>query len=220
MKVPPPELMIFAKLPVPAAVKTRLMPTYTAAQAAEIARAMIHMTVELAVSNWRGTVSLWVWPDTRDAWIEDLARRFRLDMEPQCPGDLGAKMHHALAHATARGGAAAVMGCDVPHCDGNILKYAAETLGGGKNVLGPTDDGGYYLIGMQQPHAALFTDIAWGGRTVLASTLGHAKTAGVEFELLAPLRDIDTPGDLQFVAQAFEPLRQYLTICGEVPEKF
>lgn len=205
-----PELMLFAKQPIPGRVKTRLQSAYSPEKAAEIAAFMIRATVELAVSAWPGKVTLCVWPGTDHSLFQQLAREFKIRLAPQAQGDLGNKMLHALRDGIGRGGSAAVMGCDVPHCGWDVLDQANGWLAAGRNVLGPTDDGGYYLVGLQQAHQALFDDMPWGGERVLELTLARADKLGVEFDQLNRLRDIDTPEDLWLVAQKYAPLKQFL----------
>src|SRR4029077_13763375 len=70
-------------------------------------------------------------------------------------------------------------------------------------VLGPTHDGGYYLIGLGRPRASLFEGIAWGTKSVRAETLARAAAAPLRATELEPLEDIDTPEDLvRFLARA------------------
>lgn len=204
-----PALFVFAKAPVAGAVKTRLQPTYTAAQAAEIAAVLIRETLALAVANWNGPIYLATTPTTTHPLFAELASRYAVALRTQRGADLGARMHEALAFGIARHGAAAIMGCDVAHCPGSVLRQAAESLARGRAVLGPSMDGGYYVIGLCAPRAELFADIAWGGRDVGNTTIARAAVAGIEFEKLLPLRDVDTPDDLRLVAQAFPPLERF-----------
>lgn len=205
-----PELILFAKQPIPGQIKTRLQPPYTPEKAAEIAAFMIRATVELAVSAWPGNVTLYVWPGTDHLLFRHLARDFKVDLAPQADGDLGAKMLDALRAGIQRGGSAAIMGCDVPHCGWDVIDQANGWLARGHNVLGPTDDGGYYFIGLQRARAELFDGIPWGSDRVLEMTLARAAKLGIDFDRLAKLRDIDTADDLWLVAQKYEPLRQFL----------
>jgi rSAM/selenodomain-associated transferase 1 len=205
-----PELIIFAKQPVPGQVKTRLQPHYTPEESAAIAAFLIRATVELAVGSWPGNVWLYAAPDAGHPLFTDLAREFGVRLRPQVAGDLGAKMHAALAEGIARTGAAAILGCDVPHCPWEVLDQTNEWLARRRCVLGPTEDGGYYLIGMASAEPRLFEDMAWGEASVAAETLVRAEALGLDFERLPRLRDLDTPDDLRVVAQAFEPLRRYI----------
>ena len=194
-----PALLLFAKTPRPGAVKTRLCPPLSAAQAAGLAEWMIRRTVALALSAWPGAVSLWVWPDVGHPLWRALAGP-RLRILPQCPGDLGAKMGHALDWAIRRYGAAAVMGCDVPQCPPAVLHGAARSLAGGREVIGPAADGGYYLIGLTRLRAAPFAGMTWGGRWLFARTLGRLRAGGRRPLVLPRLRDLDTWTDVLAVA--------------------
>lgn len=205
-----PQLILFARQPVPGLVKTRLQPDYSPEQAAEIAAFMIRATVELAVSAWPGDITLSAWPGTDHPLFRRLADEFHVQLAPQADGDLGAKMLEALRQGIARHGAAAVMGCDVPHCGWDVVDQANSWLARGKNVLGPTDDGGYYFIGLQEARPELFEDMPWGSDRVLEMTLARAEKLGMEFDLLKKLRDIDTASDLWLVAQKYEPFKKFL----------
>lgn len=205
-----PALLIFAKRPIAGEVKTRLQPTYTPERAARIAATLIRQTVELAASAWPGNIYLCGAPDAADPLFHELAGRFGVALRGQGGGDLGARMQRALAWGIARHGAAAVLGCDVPHCPWEILDEANAALARRDNVLGPSDDGGYYLIGLTQDRPQLFHGIPWGGARVLAATLERAQPLGLEFRLLPPLRDIDTPADLWLAAQQHASLRECL----------
>jgi rSAM/selenodomain-associated transferase 1 len=205
-----PELILFARQPIAGQVKTRLQPEYSPERAAEIAAFMIRATVELAVSVWPGDVAMYVSPDPDHSLFHDLAREFHIRLTPQTDGDLGARMLSALRDGVERSGCAALMGCDVPHCGWDVLDQANDWLARGKNVLGPTEDGGYYFIGLQQARPELFENMPWGSKQVLPMTLARADELGMEFELLAKLRDIDTARDLWLIAQKYEPLKQFL----------
>jgi rSAM/selenodomain-associated transferase 1 len=205
-----PELILFARQPIAGQVKTRLQPEYSPERAAEIAAFMIRATVELAVSVWPGDVAMYVSPNPDHSLFHDLARKFHIRLTPQNDGDLGAKMLSALRDGVERNGCAALMGCDVPHCGWDVLDQANDWLARGKNVLGPTEDGGYYFIGLQEAWPELFENIPWGSKHVLPMTHTRADELGMEFELLAKLRDIDTARDLWLIAQKYEPLKQFL----------
>jgi len=102
-------------------------------------------------------------------------------------------MNNALIEANSP---ALILGCDVPHLDGEILSQAYDLLEQGQSVIGPSADGGYYAIGLQKPNVELFSNVAWGGEQVLAQTLDKAKQAKIEFDLLPQTHDIDEWQDL------------------------
>jgi hypothetical protein len=116
--------------------------------------------------------------------------------------------------------AALLVGSDIPWLTADHAREAIavlETRGG--VVLGPADDGGYYLIGMTWPIDRLFKDIAWGTRSVLTDTLRAAERLGVDARLIRSAYDVDTMADLrrferelaQGPADACPHLRQWLS---------
>jgi len=205
-----PALMIFAKQPIPGQVKTRLQPEFTPEKAAQVADFLIRETVELAVSSWPDPIYVCGAPNTDHPLFRELAQQFGVTLLEQGDGDLGSRMYRALAYGIEHHGGAAVLGGDVPHCDWDILDDANATLVRGRAVLGPSEDGGYYLLGLSEARAELFADIPWGGPRVLDITLERAYEIGVEFTLLPVLRDIDTAGDLWLIAQQHPSLRRFL----------
>jgi rSAM/selenodomain-associated transferase 1 len=205
-----PDLMLFAKQPVAGQVKTRLQSDYAPLQVVEIAAFLIRASVQLASSSWPSEIYLYGAPDADHALFQELVRDFHIHLASQAPGDLGQKMLQAMHQGIARSGAAGILGCDVPHCPWEIIEQAHEHLASGRYVLGPAEDGGYYFIGLQQAHAALFEGIVWGNNRVAEVTLSRARHLGINFEMLPVLNDIDTTEDLWFAAQGFEPLRTFL----------
>jgi len=205
-----PQLALFARQPVAGQTKTRLQPDYPPARAAEIAAYLIRATAELAVSSWPGDVCLYGAPDAEHPLFRELARDLGIALAAQRGADLGERMRNALRDGLARRNAAAILGCDVPHCSWDLLDQANDWLAQGRNVLGPTEDGGYYFIGLSCDRPELFTDIPWGTPGVLPRTLERAAALGIEFEQLPALTDIDTAADLWLVSQDFPPLRQFM----------
>jgi rSAM/selenodomain-associated transferase 1 len=119
---------------------------------------------------------------------------------PQVEGDLGRRMRAALAHflETLNCDTAILVGSDIPLLTADHFDEARETLAAtGGVVLGPADDGGYYLIGMRRVYADLFEGVAWGSSSVLTDTLRIADRAGIEARLIRPAYDVDTIEDLQ-----------------------
>jgi rSAM/selenodomain-associated transferase 1 len=137
-------------------------------------------------------------PDEAEPEIASVAGSAMLRV-PQCAGDLGARMLGALRYLLddRKYEAALLVGSDIPFLTANHVREAAETLQAyGGLVLGPADDGGYYLIGMTQPHAALFDGMPWGSESVLTDTLRTAERIGVEARLVSSAYDVDTVDDL------------------------
>jgi rSAM/selenodomain-associated transferase 1 len=117
----------------------------------------------------------------------------------QTGGDLGVRMRAALEYLLQAPGceAAVLVGADIPLLAADHIGDARETLAATQGVvLGPADDGGYYLIGMRTVHAELFDGVEWGAASVLTDTLRAADRAGIEARLIRAAYDIDTIDDL------------------------
>jgi len=207
-----PDLILFAKQPVAGQVKTRLQPPCRPEQAADIAAVMIRATVQITTSFWPGDVYLYGAPDADHPLFRQLADEFHVLLAAQSPGDLGEKMYQALADGVKRRGAAAVMGCDVPHCRWDTLELAHDHLARGNNVVGPTADGGYYLIGVQHADPKLFHKLNWGRDDVLDRTIANAASLGISLELLPVMQDVDIWDDLAKVAREFAPLKRFVNM--------
>lgn len=186
-------LVLFAKAPVAGAVKTRLQPQCTAEQCADIASILLTETVRKACKYWPGNVVLAVWPDLQNPFLRHLADEYGLIMHQQVDGDLGEKMHASLLHF---GYPAAVIGCDTPQISAADLQLAHQNLAEGLEVIGPSNDGGYYFLGLNNPAPDLFAQMPWGGNCVLSTTLDRALATGRTLQLLSCLNDIDTWQDL------------------------
>lgn len=209
MSMVTPELILFAKQPVAGEVKTRLQPQYTPEQAANIAQYLIETSAVNAVNYWAGPVSIYASPDITHPIFRRLAEQYGLKLYRQKGKDLGLRMHAAIKEGIKRHGAAAVMGCDIPHCPQSVLENAFSLMANKHAVLGPTNDGGYYFVGMAEPHVELFTDIEWGTTKVLSTILERSTQLGLDMHLLSMLRDLDTPEDISIVARNFPALRNF-----------
>lgn len=205
-----PTLILFAKSPICGRVKTRLMPELNAEQAAQVAAALIENTVRQATLNWPGPVSMSVWPDATHPVFESLVGKHDISISIQSDGDLGKKMLNALRVYTDRGSPAAILGCDVPHCPRQELLHAYHLLQHGRNVIGPSRDGGYYLIGLQRTCPEIFHNIDWGGVQVIQQTLDAANRCSLIFERLMRLVDVDTYWDLKLAAKSVPDLNYWI----------
>ncbi|GMQ91523.1 MAG: TIGR04282 family arsenosugar biosynthesis glycosyltransferase [Gammaproteobacteria bacterium] len=210
MSMVTPELILFARQPVAGEVKTRLQPQYTPEQAASIAQYLIETSVVNAVNHWAGPVSIYATPDITHPIFHRLAAQYGLKLYRQNGNDLGLRMHAAIKEGIKRHGAAAVMGCDIPHCPQSVFESAFDLMANKHAVLGPTRDGGYYFVGLAEPYAELFTAIEWGTDKVLPDTLSRAASLEIDIVLLSTLQDIDTASDMLGVARIFPGLAQFL----------
>jgi len=147
----------------------------------------------------RPEVIVFVEPGDATAEVEAISA-VPLTCVPQPDGDLGRRMCAAFTHLlqTLNCDAAILVGSDIPLLTAAHLDDARETLStAGGVVLGPADDGGYYLIGMRRVYSELFEGVAWGTSSVLTDTLRIAERAGIEVRLVRPAYDLDTIEDLR-----------------------
>jgi rSAM/selenodomain-associated transferase 1 len=131
----------------------------------------------------------------------------RIPRVPQGSGDLGARMLEALQHLldARRFDAAILIGTDSPGLDPDLFEEAAAQLqASGGIVLGPADDGGYYLVGMKELYPRVFEGIGWGTGTVLVETIEAAHQIDVRVHLTRRGYDIDTVDDLRRLERDLE----------------
>lgn len=198
-------VVVMGKVPVPGSVKTRLVPPLDPRQAARLYGAFLRDTLLTALAVQDASVVLCHPPaddlsplrhlvPTGVTWIEDSGT------------GLGDSMHQAFRYCFERDVASVVLiGSDLPTLPVEIIETAFTRLERaiGDVVLGPSIDGGYYLIGLRVVQPALFEGMIWSTERVLEQTLERARRAGLRTTLLVPWHDIDRPTDL-------EPLRREL----------
>lgn len=192
---------VFARYPVAGEVKTRLSPAVPAALASELHAAMLtDALVAVADAGAGPPVLYWASEPPEAATFAiptgAITRRQR-------GTGLGERLTAAFGELLAGpDDRAVIVGADCPDLAPVVIRRAFEALGRQDVVLGPAEDGGYYLIGLRRRVPALFEGVHWGGGTVLAETLERARHAGLGVELLVTLGDIDTPEDVvRFVAR-------------------
>jgi uncharacterized protein len=178
-------------------VKRRLHPALGAGPATLLYRCMLLDTLEAAARVPGLEVVAAFSPPRAAHAMAALAPRVRA--MAQRGRDLGARMANLVSDLLAAGHAAAlVTGSDLPTLSVARFAEAAGVLDGGAAdvVLGPSEDGGYYLIGLARPAPELFDDMRWSEPDVLAVTRMRAERLGLRVALLAPWYDVDTGADL------------------------
>lgn len=190
-----PTLLVVAKQPVPGQTKTRLCPPLTYETAAALYACFLRDTLALVravPAVHRAIVYL-------PAAAADYFRALAPDMAcyVQCGADLGARLDHALTAALTAGAAAAVaIGSDSPTLPAAYVARAFALLTTHDLVLGPSDDGGYYLIGLRHPQPRLLREVTMSTPTVLHDTLAIAAELRLQVALLPPWYDVDTVAEL------------------------
>jgi len=201
-------LAIFAKMPRPGGVKTRLVPPLTATEAAAVHEACLRDVVARARTV---TDDLRVFHDGVAGAREYFEQGFPdLPLESQAVGDLGARLDDAFERMFAAGSQRAVIiGADSPTMPESVLAESLSVASDSDVLLGPAMDGGYYLVSLRKaswPRArTLFMGIDWSTERVLEQTLDRAEQAGLGWTLLDPWYDIDRIEDLRLAAEHTSP---------------
>jgi len=186
------DLILFAKYPVPGFAKTRLIPALGEAGAAALHRRLTERTVAtmLAAAAMYGARMevQYTGADEADfrAWLGG-----EVALVPQPEGDLTDRLI-----AASRETPHIFLGADTPDLTAEIVGQAIAALDTHEVVIGPAEDGGYYLIGMRQARPGLLTDMPWSTEQVFPETMRRLGAAGIEPALLPTLADCDRPEDL------------------------
>ena len=200
----PPEgcaVAVFAKAPVPGAVKTRLVPALTPAQAAALHEKLVERALATARDAGIGPVELWCAPDASHPFFARCARRFGATLHAQQGGDLGERMAHAFDAAHRAHRSLVLIGADCPALEPRDVRDAAAALASHDGVFAPAEDGGYVLVALAAPAPALFTGMRWGDPDVMLRTRERAAQAALVVKELRTLWDVDRPEDWQRLAR-------------------
>jgi glycosyltransferase A (GT-A) superfamily protein (DUF2064 family) len=211
-----------AKAPIPGAVKTRLVPFLSIDEAAELARALLIDQLSHLKAISTADLYLAFTPQETAALMHELAPP-EFALFSQTHGDLGARMQNIFANLFAKGHKYIVLiGADLPPVPLGYFTQAFIHLHGKKSpihppfvkgerggfdgpqqrvVLGPSRDGGYYLIGLNRQVPEIFTDMRWSHDQVFAQTLVKLRALTVPTLELPQWFDVDTPADLKALAQ-------------------
>ncbi len=227
--------VVMSKVPLPGYTKTRLMPGLTPEECADFQRSCLRDLSQTVITlGWPAYLYYWApeqkedrLSDWRDSewWGFDADIYAHIAMRNQHGRDLGERMYQAAREVLGEREAVLFLGSDLPYMPAQILVEASAQLDANDVVLGPAEDGGYYLLGIKQAHAFLFEDMLWGSSEVLANTLDRIKKNGLSYKLLMPGRDIDTWEDLQdyYLRGQSHPNLQNLEsyrVAQEVMEKY
>ena len=191
--MPGAALVIMARYPIAGEVKTRLARAIGAEAACGLYRAFLRDLDARFAGGARTLV--WAYHPPEQNFAALLAAGARC--LAQRGEDLGARMYDCFRTLFSEGFAPVIMiGADVPHVREAWLDEAQAALADNDLVLGPSIDGGYYLIAMRAPHD-VFDGIVMGTPRVLTDTLRRAHAAGLRVHRLPPTFDVDTAADLQ-----------------------
>ena len=186
--MPDARLVLFTRYPEPGKAKTRLMPALGEAGAADVHRQLTERTV--ATMRASGLVIEIRYTGTEEnqfeAWLGT-----DLSLVSQGSGDLGDRLRDAIGEPPV-----IFVGADCPDLTTTLLHEAADALAEHEVVIGPAEDGGYWLIGISARFDWLFTDMEWGTEAVLPETLRRLAERDITPKILPTLADCDRPEDL------------------------
>lgn len=193
-------LGIFAQAPVPGRVKARLAAEVGPSTATEVYWRSGRQVVSTLLGAGYRTV-VWYAPASEAGfvreWLDDLGR---FELRPQGGGSLGGRLTAAfLRHFRDGADRVVIVGTDCPGIDRRLILDAFGALGAADVVMGPTLDGGYYLLGLRSPEPLLFHNISWTSGAVAAQTRTRAQALGLRVRTLRPLRDLDTERDARLL---------------------
>lgn len=187
-------IAVMAKAPDAGYAKTRLIPALGAKAAARLHRQLTLRTLATARAAGVGPVTLWCAPDADHRFFRALRRCCGLRLRPQPDGDLGLRMAHVFAENGAR--PLLLIGTDCPALSADHLRQAALALGSGLDaVFITTEDGGYVLLGLQQPCPGLFEGMTWSTGRVMEQTRNRLSALGLRWQEVAQLWDVDRAQD-------------------------
>lgn len=185
------QVCVFAKPPRPGVVKTRLARALGPDAAAMLAAAFFRDT-------WR-LVNRLPWAEPIAAVTEDPGLAFGVPLHartwPQGEGDLGERLERVFRRALRRLPAIA-LGADTPGLPVSLLEAAHAALLHADAVVGPADDGGFYLVGLKRCPPGLLGGVPWSRDDTCSVTLARLRDSGLEVAVLEPWFDVDELGDL------------------------
>jgi rSAM/selenodomain-associated transferase 1 len=189
-----------AKAPRPGSVKTRLTANLSPAQATELYTCLLNDTITLANTlNQVETAILCPEPDA-----DDLSRAVEASVSivAQKGKGLAAGLASAFAHFTKSGSQRVIaFNSDSPHLPPSALERAFAVLESFDLVVGPTQDGGYYLVGAKASHPALFEDDRMSTASALETLMARARNRQLSIGLVDPFYDVDEASDLTRLAE-------------------
>lgn len=196
-------VICFTRVPKPGVTKTRLLPVLQPEQCVDLHWAFLS---DLADVYEQTDAHLFV-AYTPDPDWEQLKRVFpAAGYFPQKGNDLGERMYRVIRKVLELGYESVVLtGADLPRMTAAHLQSGFAALEEHDIVIGPTSDGGYYLIGMKKPCREVFRVEGYGGASVFENTVAAAADAGLSVGTALACDDVDTPEDLQVLIKAVDP---------------
>jgi rSAM/selenodomain-associated transferase 1 len=202
-------LLVIAKRPAAGQTKTRLSPPFSEEEAAKLYESFLQDMLDITRAVPDVTHFVNYWPTDAINYFKQLAPDF--DLIPQRGETLGERLDNVLTHCLTHGfDQAVITNSDSPTLPGAYLRQAFELLDQADVVLGPCDDGGYYLIGLTHPQPRLLREVQMSTPTVARDTLALAAAEGLHAALLPSWYDVDTISELNRLT------RELRVTCAQV----
>jgi uncharacterized protein len=194
-------IVVMAKQPQVGHTKTRLCPPFTPAQAAGFYEALLRDSLVLAGSLKGADLAVAITPAGALDYFAGITPP-GTHLLPVSGADIGACLAGSIAALLSMGYRRVLaLNADGPSLPPCCLDEALAALEQHELVFGPSEDGGYYLVGQARLYLPLFNGIAWSSAQVLAQKLDKARGLGLGVHLLPPWYDVDTPADARRLAQ-------------------
>jgi rSAM/selenodomain-associated transferase 1 len=184
-------ICVFAKPPMPGRVKTRLAIELGQANAAALARAFLQDTWSVASEIARVVLA------TTEGAAADFGLRGAPEIWMQGAGDLGQRIERVLRRGLAEADTVIAIGADAPGLPARLLERAVQELEQYDGVLGPCDDGGFYLLGLRRCPPGLLEELPWSSTNTFAATQQRLTARGISVAILDGWFDVDRPEDLE-----------------------
>ncbi len=189
-------IIVLFKNPIEGKVKTRLGATIGDEKALMVYLELLEHTFKVARAV-QGTYLHLFFSDFIDSRLQHIGAEDELYL--QVKGSLGEKINHAFETVHQEGDKTIIIGSDCPGISTDLIQQAFTVLDNFSIVLGPAEDGGYYLLGLNEKDSSLFEGISWSTDQVLKQTYQKAIQAEKSVKLLISLSDIDTEDDLHLL---------------------
>ena len=210
-------LIIFAKSPIPGKVKTRLTPFITPTEAAELYKAFVTDIICDTHKLKCKRVTIAYTPSNAEATFQNIYGQ-SVDYLPQKGDNLGERMKNAFKHSFHKGSTRTVIiGTDSPTLPLSYIRDAFDVLKEVPVAIGPTFDGGYYLIGLSEQNDAIFDGIDWSTSRVFGQTLTRIQAINKQLYVLPPWYDVDTSDNLEFLRSHIHAMK--MSGNEDIPEK-
>ena len=191
-------LIIFIKYPEPGKVKTRLAHDIGESEAARIYSYMAEIIVKNTTDRKNYNTFIFYYPPGKETEIRNWFGNEEIEYFSQTGSTLGEKISNAFEKVFSMGvKKAVIIGSDCVDVGKETVNTAMGSLKNNDVVLGPAEDGGYYLLGLNRHRPEIFRDIEWSTGEVLNQTVENINNNNLSYSLLETLKDIDTVDDLK-----------------------